>query len=153
VSPCESSPATGGPRWPVQRSRPSGTPASSAFDAKVVDPRVSSRGGIASSASRARRDSGTWRREAAVLPSSTRLAAGDGAPDVEHASASVYVAALERLPLLAPEAGPHGDIGSARYSGDSSALIASSSSVLKVRTARGDGCGLRPASLAGFLVM
>ena len=61
---------------------------------------VSSRGGRRSSASRARVESGTSRRDPARLAEVHDLAVAHSAANVQRARLPVNVAAFERLPLL-----------------------------------------------------
>ena len=100
---------------------------------------LSNLGGISSSAPRARVESGTWRRLRFVLPSSTQLAGRDRGAHGQHTAMAVDVAPLERTPLLRPQPVAAANIGSGLYAGCNSAAIASSSSVVNGRTARGGG--------------
>ena len=70
---------------------------------------VSSRGGSASSAASARRESGTWRRLRARLAELDDLAVETVRRTLRTPRGAVDVAALERLPLLGPQPGRGGE--------------------------------------------
>jgi hypothetical protein len=84
---------------------------------------MSSRGGRSSSAASARRESGTWRRLAPVLPDSTTSPLDTVRRDAQDAVMAVHVAAFERLSLLGSQADcggedRYGTVGGGKLGGD-----------------------------------